>query len=107
MKTCVIDCGGGLRDIYGAGVFDYCIDNDITFDMCIGISAGSANIASFTSGQRGRNYNFYHEYAFRKEYNATRSNKVYGTIKKSKQNRVDYKRYLVSQGLVKVDKKRF
>lgn len=68
MKTCVIDCGGGLRDIYGAGVFDYCIDNDITFDMCIGISAGSANIASFTSGQRGRNYNFYHEYAFRKEY---------------------------------------
>ena len=45
--------------------------------------------------------------AFRKEYNATRSNKVYGTIKKSKQNRVDYKRYLVSQGLVKVDKKRF
>ncbi|MDD7614897.1 MAG: patatin family protein [Clostridiaceae bacterium] len=68
MKTCVIDCGGGLRDIYGAGVFDYCIDNDITFDMCIGISAGSANIASFNSGQRGRNYNFYHEYAFRKEY---------------------------------------
>ena len=68
MKTCVIDCGGGLRDIYGAGVFDYCIDNYITFDMCIGISAGSANIASFTSGQRGRNYNFYHEYAFRKEY---------------------------------------
>ena len=68
MKTCIIDCGGGLRDIYGAGVFDYCIDNDITFDMCIGISAGSANIASFTSGQRGRNYNFYYEYAFRKEY---------------------------------------
>ncbi|MEE1246661.1 MAG: patatin family protein, partial [Acutalibacteraceae bacterium] len=68
MKTCVIDCGGGLRDIYGAGVFDYCMDNGITFDMCIGISAGSANIASFISGQRGRNYNFYHEYAFRKEY---------------------------------------
>ena len=61
MKTCVIDCGGGLRDIYGAGVFDYCIDNDITFDMCIGISAGSANIASFTSGQRGRNYNLISE----------------------------------------------
>ena len=59
MKTCVIDCGGGLRDIYGAGVFDYCLDNGIAFDMCIGISAGSANIASFTSGQRGRNYNFY------------------------------------------------
>ena len=41
MKTCVIDCGGGLRDIYGAGVFDCCLDNGIAFDMCIGISAGS------------------------------------------------------------------
>lgn len=68
MKTCVIDCGGGLRGIFGAGVFDYCLDNNIFFDMCIGISAGSANIASFNSGQRGRNYKFYHEYAFRKEY---------------------------------------
>lgn len=68
MKTCIIDCGGGLRGIYGAGVFDYCLDNNISFDVVIGISAGSANIASFTSGQRGRNYNFYHDYPFRKEY---------------------------------------
>lgn len=68
MKTCVIDCGGGLRGIYGAGFFDYCLDNDIKFDTVIGISAGSANLASFTSGQRGRNYKFYHEYPFRKEY---------------------------------------
>lgn len=68
MKTCVIDCGGGLRGIYGAGAFDYFIDNKISFDMCIGISAGSANIASFIAGQRGRNYKFYYEYPFRKEY---------------------------------------
>lgn len=68
MKTCIIDCGGGLRGIYGAGIFDYCLDYDIRFDTVIGISAGSANLASFTSGQRGRNYKFYHEYPFRKEY---------------------------------------
>ena len=68
MKTGIIDCGGGLRGIYGAGVFDYCLDNNISFDVVIGISAGSANLASFISGQRGRNYHFYHEYPFRKEY---------------------------------------
>lgn len=68
MKTGIIDCGGGLRGIYGAGVFDYCLDNYISFDVVIGISAGSANLASYVSGQRGRNYSFYHEYPFRKEY---------------------------------------
>lgn len=43
----VIDVGGGLRGIYGAGVFDFCLDNNINFDYGIGVSAGSANIASF------------------------------------------------------------
>lgn len=68
MKTGIIDCGGGLRDIYGSGVFDYCLDNNISFDVIIGISAGSANLASYVSGQRGRNYHFYYDYPFRKEY---------------------------------------
>lgn len=64
----VIDVGGGMRGIYGAGVLDRCIDEGIHFDICYGISAGSANISSFMSGQKGRNYRFYREYSFRKEY---------------------------------------
>lgn len=68
MKTGIVDVGGGLRDIYGAGVLDRCLDEGIHFDVCIGVSAGSANLASFLAGQRGRNYKFYTEYAFRKEY---------------------------------------
>lgn len=56
--TGVVDVGGGLRGIYGAGVFDY----------CIGVSAGSANIASYVAGQRDRNYKFYTEYTFRSQY---------------------------------------
>lgn len=68
MKIGVIDVGGGLRDIYGAGVFDYCLDKNIKFDYCIGISAGSANLLSFLAKQKGRNYKYYTEYAFRKEY---------------------------------------
>lgn len=66
--TGVVDVGGGLRGIYGAGVFDYCLDHQVQFDYCIGVSAGSANIASYLGNQKGRNYQFYMEYAFRKQY---------------------------------------
>ena len=54
-KIGVIDVGGGLRGIYAAGVFDWCLENGVKFDYGIGISAGSANLASNLSGQRGRN----------------------------------------------------
>lgn len=64
----IIDVGGGTRDIYGAGVFDYCLEHHITFDYGIGISAGSANLASFTAKQYKRNYHFFMDYAFREEY---------------------------------------
>ena len=66
--TGIIDVGGGMRDIYGAGVLDYFLDNNITFDVCIGVSAGSANLASFLAKQRGRTYRFYAEFSSRKEY---------------------------------------
>lgn len=68
MKTGVIDVGGGMRGIYACGVLDYCIENNILFDVCIGVSAGSANLSSYIAGQKGRNYPFYADYSFRKEY---------------------------------------
>lgn len=68
MKTGIVDVGGGLRGIYAAGVFDWCLDHDIRFDLCIGVSAGSANVTAYVAEQRGRNYRFYAEYSFRKEY---------------------------------------
>ena len=68
MKTGVIDVGGGFRGIYAVGVFDYCMDQKISFDLGIGISAGSANLCSYAAGQKGRNYRFYTEYGFRKQY---------------------------------------
>lgn len=66
--TCVIDVGGGQRGIFGAGVFDRCLEDNVSFDGCIGVSAGAANVASFLCGQKGRNYVFYREYAMRREY---------------------------------------
>lgn len=101
MKSGIIDVGGGMRGIYGAGVFDWCLDNDIAFDLGIGVSAGSANVASFAAGQRGRNYDFYTIYSLTKEYmglgNFLRKGSfidmdyVYGTLSNSDgKNPLDY-----------------
>ena len=68
MKVGVIDVGGGMRGIYAAGVLDTCLKQGVKFDYCMGISAGSANMVSYTSGQLGRNYKFYHDYSSRKEF---------------------------------------
>lgn len=68
MKTAVVDVGGGLRGIYASGVFDRCMEDEVHFSLGIGVSAGSANVISYIAGQKGRNYQFYEEYSFRKEY---------------------------------------
>ncbi len=66
-KIGIIDVGGGMKDIYGAGVLDYLLDNKIYIPYCIGISAGSANMASYVARQRGRNIDFYKKYNVEKE----------------------------------------
>lgn len=68
MKTGIVDVGGGYRGIYAAGVLDYCMENNIHFDLGIGVSAGSANLISYAAGQYRRNYQFFTEYGLRKEY---------------------------------------
>ena len=68
MRTAVVDVGGGLRGVYATGVLDRCLEEGVRFDAGVGVSAGSANIASYLAGQKGRNYQFYAEYSSRKEY---------------------------------------
>ena len=69
----VVDVGGGMRGVYGAGVFDYCMEHDISFYYCAGVSAGSANVSAYAADQRGRNYRYYTNYAFRPEYMSLRN----------------------------------
>ncbi len=93
MKIGVVDAGGGFRGIYGSGVLDFCLEQGIHFDYCIGVSAGSANLASYLAGQKGRNIPLYGEYDFRKEYcrfssfikngNFLNLQYVYGTLSNS------------------------
>ena len=56
MRTAVVDVGGGLRGVYATGVLDRCLEEGVRFDAGVGVSAGSANIASYLAGQKGRNY---------------------------------------------------
>ena len=93
MTTGVVDVGGGMRGIYAAGILDYCMMHQIHFDCCVGVSAGSANMASYLAGQAKRNYRYYQEYALRKEYMGMGNllhtgsyidlNYVYGTLSNS------------------------
>ena len=68
MKLGLIDVGGGMRGTYAVGVLDFCLENNVNFDCCIGVSAGSTNLISFLAKQVGRNFRYYFDYAFRKEY---------------------------------------
>lgn len=102
MKTGLIDVGGGLRGIYAAGVMDRFLDDGVSFDLGIGVSAGSANISSFIAGQKKRNYAFYTEYSQRDEYMSRRNiskkgcyldvSYIYGTLSNSGgENPLDFK----------------
>lgn len=108
MKTGVIDVGGGFRGIYAVGVLDYCMNQKISFDLGIGISAGSANLCAYAAGQKGRNYRFYTEYGFRRQYmslgNFIRKGSyvdmdyIYGTLSNSGgENPLDYTAFQKNQ----------
>ena len=46
--------GGGMRGGYTAGVLDAFIEEGISFDYCIGVSAGACNALSYIGRQKGR-----------------------------------------------------
>lgn len=58
-KTGLIVEGGGMKCAYSAGILDAFLDQNVHFDYCIGVSAGSGNLASFQAKQRGRNLRYY------------------------------------------------
>mgnify|MGYP002859136188 CR=1 FL=1 len=59
MKLGLVVEGGGMKCAYGAAILDKLLDEKINPDYAIGVSAGSANTASFLAGQRDRNLRFY------------------------------------------------
>lgn len=47
MKTGLVLEGGGMRGMYTAGVLDVFMENGITFDGVIGVSAGAITGCSY------------------------------------------------------------
>ncbi len=62
MKKGLVLEGGGFRGIYTAGVLDVFMENNITFDGLIGVSAGAVHGCSYLSGQKGRGIRYYRNY---------------------------------------------
>ncbi len=107
MKTGLIDIGGGERGIYGAGIMDRLDEEGIVFDVAIGVSAGSANLSSFLSRQRGRNRRFYTVYSLRDDYMSRKNirdkgyyidlNYAYGTLSRNEgEDPLDYRAFIAS-----------
>ena len=65
--------GGGMKCAYNAGILDAFLDEQITFDYCIGVSGGAGNLASYLAGQRGRNLRFFTEHIHSPDYFGLRS----------------------------------
>ena len=54
MKKGLVLEGGGMRGLFTVGVTDVLMENSITFDGAIGVSAGAAFGCNYKSGQAGR-----------------------------------------------------
>lgn len=68
MKTGLVLEGGAHRAIYTAGVLDVFLENGITFDGVVGVSAGAIHGGSYVAGQKGRNIGYTLKYANDKRY---------------------------------------
>ena len=83
-KTGLVLEGGGMRGIYTAGVLDVFMENGITFDGVIGVSAGAIHGCSFVSGQKGRSIRYYMKYCRNWHFMSFRSLFLTGNIAEEK-----------------------
>lgn len=68
MKTGLVMEGGALRGLFTAGVIDVFMENGITFDGAIGVSAGATFGCNIKSGQIGRALRYNVKYCKDKRY---------------------------------------
>lgn len=73
MRTGLVMEGGGMRGLYTAGVIDVLMENNITFDAAIGVSAGATFGCNIKSKQIGRVLRYNLKYCKDPRYNSIRS----------------------------------
>ncbi|MDT3843358.1 MAG: patatin family protein [Bacillota bacterium] len=72
-KNGIVLEGGGMRGMYTAGVLDVLMENGITFDGLVGVSAGAIMGTSFASGQNGRSIRYYKRFGQDKRFMSMRN----------------------------------
>lgn len=61
--------GGGMRGAFTCGVLDAFLQQNFNpFDLYVGVSSGSTNIANYLAGQIGRNIEIYLDHSLRPEF---------------------------------------
>lgn len=73
MKTGLVLEGGAMRGLFTAGVTDVLMENEITFNGLIGVSAGAAFGCNYKSGQIGRAVRYNTKYCSDPRYCSFRS----------------------------------
>ena len=73
MKTGLIMEGGAMRGMFTCGVLDVFLENGITFDGAIGVSAGAVFGCNFKSRQLGRPFRYNRNYCRDWRYCSIRS----------------------------------
>lgn len=72
-KSGLVIEGGGVRGIYAAGVLDVLMEQKITFDGVIGVSAGAIHGSGFVAGQQGRSIRYYKKYCADERFMSVKS----------------------------------
>lgn len=61
--------GGGMRGAFTSGVLDAFLQQRFNpFDLYVGVSSGSTNVANYLTGQQGRTLTFYIDHSLRPEF---------------------------------------
>ena len=68
METGIVLEGGAMRGIYTAGVLDVFLEESITANLVMGVSAGAVHGCSYVAGQHGRNIRYYLKYCRDKRF---------------------------------------
>lgn len=80
MKTALVLEGGAMKGLYTAGVLDVFMENGISFDAIIGVSAGALFGVNMLSKQKGRALRYNKKYNRTKNYMGFRTLLTTGNI---------------------------
>ena len=73
MKKGLVLEGGAMRGMFTCGVLDVLMENNISFDGAVGVSAGATFGCNIKSGQIGRAYRYNKKYCSDKRYHSLSS----------------------------------